>query len=301
MFILEGDYVELCDGSIWAVKGSHHPTDRIIALPRLVNGRKVKRISEALSIAYRYYRHFITYVDFIGKYVPAIPKSLIRKHFSALRTQCPENAGDVGQLCSELVDLLHSECMLKCGVTGSLLYGAFSSGSDIDLVCMDAGGNAYDCLVELRRKGVLEKLSPADFVMEYVQVSEGLDFSDHLKLVLSKVTQGKYKSRRYTLRVISPERERLILGPYVFKYWVSKVIAKITSSDFRTPSVYAADILKPYLAVGKEALIVSFRIRFTEIPENSILLISNALLTLRRDGTIVISLDDPGTYVKILT
>ncbi|MCD6429047.1 MAG: hypothetical protein J7L12_05510 [Desulfurococcales archaeon] len=301
MHFLEGDCVELHDGSIWIVKGCHHPINNVIALPRLVNGRKVKRISKALGIVYRYYRHFITYVDFIGKYVPAIPRSLIRKHFSALRAQCPKDAGDIGQLCSELVDLLYSECGLKCGVTGSLLYGAYSKDSDIDLVCMDAGDSTYDCLLKLRKKGVLKKLSPASFVVEYIQVSEGLNFTDHLKSVLSRVTQGKYGSRRYTLRIISPERERLVLGPYIFEYYVSKVIAKIVSSDFRTPSVYAADILKPYIAVGEKAFIVSFRVRFTEIPENSILLISNALLALRRDGTIVISLDNPGTYVKILT
>ena len=301
MRFLEGDCVELHDGSIWIVKGCHHPINNVIALPRLVNGRKVKRISEALMIVYRYYRHFITYVDFIGKYVPAIPRPLIRKHFSALRAQCPKDAGDIGQLCSELVDLLYSECGLRCGVTGSLLYGGYSRDSDIDLVCVDAGGRAYNCLVRLREEGVLKKLSPADFVVEYVQVSEGLNFSDHLKLALSRVTQGKYGSRRYTLRIISPERESLVLGPYIFERYVTNVIAKIVSSDFRTPSVYAADVLKPYIAISGEAFIVSFRVRFTEIPENSVLLISNALLALRRDGTIVISLDNPGTYVKILT
>jgi len=300
MSFLEGDCVELHDGSIWIVKGCHHPVNKVIALPRLLDGYKVKRLGEALRVAYRYYRHFIHYVDFIGRYVPVIPRTLIKKHLSALRTRCSEDAGILGRLCNELIDLLHMRCGLKCGVTGSLLYGSYSRNSDIDLVCMDTD-SAYKCLMKLRKEGLLQKLSLNEFVVEYFQVSEGLDFRNHLKLVQNRVTQGRYKTRKYTLRIINPEREYLVLGPYVFERYTDMLIAKVVSSDYRTPSIYAVNVLKPNITVGRKVFIVSYRVRFTEIPENSVLLLSNALMALRIDGTVVISLDDPYTYVKILT
>jgi len=191
-------------------------------------------------------------------------------------------------------------CGLKCGVTGSLLYGSYSRNSDIDLVCMDTD-SAYKCLMKLRKEGLLQKLSLNEFVVEYFQVSEGLDFRNHLKLVQNRVTQGRYKTRKYTLRIINPEREYLVLGPYVFERYTDMLIAKVVSSDYRTPSIYAVNVLKPNITVGRKVFIVSYRVRFTEIPENSVLLLSNALMALRIDGTVVISLDDPYTYVKILT
>ena len=298
MQYLEGDCLQLFDGSIWVVKGSYHPPGRVIAFPRLVDGRKVKRIGEALNIIQRYYSHFLTYVDFIGRYVPAVPKSFIKKHFRALSTGCPEKNDDISSLCNELLEILSSKCGLKCGVTGSLLYGEYTAYSDIDLVCIDRAG-AYECLRKLRKNEILKRFSHSDFITEFADVSEGLSFNDHLRLILSRVTQGVFKSRRYTLRIINSNREQAVLGPYSFSYY-SEVIVRVTSSDYRTPSIYNVDIIKPYIT-AKKVFMVSFRVRYTEIPKGTILLVTNALFALRYDDVAVISLDSPSTYVKILT
>lgn len=303
MHFLEGDYIELYDGSIWAVKGCHHPAGKVLSVPRLINNRKVKKLGTALNIVYRYYRHFITYVDFIGKHVPAIPEPEIRRYFNSINSSCPEDAGSLGSICNELIDVLRSRCLLKCGITGSLLYGKYDDTSDIDVVCMDSKDDVYECLINLREEGVLSNLDPTSFLTEYYQVAEGADFSYYLKLLSSKVLQGRYKSRKYTLKILNPIRESLILGPYAFTYKLPEVVIRILDTDFRTPSIYPAVLIRPPLhsKLASKVYVTSFRVRFAEVPKGSILLVSNAYLALRGDGVAIISLDEPDSYVRILT
>jgi len=299
MQYLEGDCLQLSDGSLWVVKGSYHPPRRIIALPRLVNGRKLKRVDEALTVVHRYYRHFMTYVDFIGRAVPAVPEALTKKHLRVLSTPCPKGLGKISELCSDLLSTLSTVCGLKCGVAGSLLYGAVTEHSDIDIVCIDNSG-AYECLNNLRKNYVLKPFSYSDFLIEYTNVSEGLSFNDHLRLSTNRITQGVFKSRRYTLRLIDPLRERALQVPCLLSYRAARVITKIKSTDYRTPSIYTVELIRPQI-IAEKVLMVTFRVRYTEIPKESLVSINNAFITLRQDGSAVISLDVPDTCVKILT
>ena len=290
----EGDIIVLNDSSLWIVKGCFHPMDYIIALPRIINGRKVKRLKDTYRIVGRYYAHFLRYVPELGLKVPLVPKRSIKIFYHALSTKCVKGLNKLHDVCWELLDVIESSCGTICGITGSLLGGYYSDSSDIDLICLDKP-KLYDCLLKLRNEGVLSPLTEDVFSNELIEVSEGLDSETHLKLITHKVLQGTYKNYRYTLRIINCLRLNSYLGPYDYILRVPIAILKVVTTDYRTPTIFITDIIKSslseYTVLNKgKSLCMSHRLRYTEIPIGALMVISNALIMIKKN-VIIFNLD----------
>jgi len=290
----EGDIIILNDLSLWIVKGCFHPMNYTIALPRIINGKKLKRLREMYRVVARYYAHFLKYIPELGLRAPLVPKGFIRTFYHALSTKCVEGLSRLHNICRELLDIIESNCSTECGITGSLLGGYYVDSSDIDLICLDRP-KLYDCLLKLQSEGVLTPLTEDVFGSELVDVNEGLDSRSHLKLITHKVLQGTYKGYRYTLRIINCSRLNNYLGPYDYVLRVPKAVLKVVTTDYRTPSIFDVDIIKlplsEYIMRNRgRSLCISHRLRYTEIPIGALMLVSNALIMVKRD-VVIFNLD----------
>ncbi len=300
---LEGDLLELTDGSLWVVKGCVHP-GAPIAVPRLVNGKKVKRLGEAFEIITRYYLFFIKYVPELGREAPVISPSWIRQtrrflHFSDVEGITHVFRSKVKSVAMELIKLLREECGLRCGPTGSLLGGYAGRGSDVDINCVEEKQNALECLRGLRIKGFLKPLTPEEFIEELPLVSETLGWSDMSKLVVHRLTQGVFRDLRYTLRIIDCDRIRKFLGPYTHVIKNTYVVFKVVDFDYRTPSIYKVELLRPTLLSSRGTYFITHRVRFAEMPPGS-LVIAKGDIMLRNDDTAIVSLDTPDSKVEAI-
>ncbi len=298
---LEGDLLELIDGSLWIVKGCVHP-GAPIAVPRLVSGKKVKRVGEAFEIIARYYSFFLRYVPELGREAPLINPSWIKRvrrflHFGIDVAPCGSNKR-IKSVAMKLMELLHKECGLRCGPTGSLLGGYVGRESDIDINCVERQ-STLECLQNLRAKGLLKPLPAEEFVKELPLVSETLSWDDMSKLVAHRLTQGIFKGLRYTLRIINCNHVGEFLGPYTHVVRNAYIVFKIIDFDYRTPSIYKVELLRPTLLPSREAYFITHRVRFTELPPGS-LIIAWGDVMLKGDNVAVVSLDTPNSRVEAL-
>jgi predicted nucleotidyltransferase len=265
--LVEGDLLELRDGSIWVVKGCWHGYGGLVAIPRVVLGRKLKRFSEAYEVTLRYYRHFIRYVDIIGREVPIVPhhevSRVLRWSVEGVRLQHP--------LVRSILEELW-EAGLKCGIAGSYLGGYYSGPSDVDVHCLDLLGS-YGRLRELYESGVLERLSSGRLWEEVYEVSEAVDLAKHMQLMRYKLLQGVYRGVRLTIRFVNCDRIKPLLGPYIDVRPV-ELLVEVRVSDYRTPTVIEAEVVRSSTTrVPSTLYLVSHRLRFAEIPEGTFMYI----------------------------
>lgn len=299
---LEGDILELTDGSLWVVKGCVHP-GAPVAVPRLVNGKKVKRMGEAFEIITRYYPFFIKYVPELGGEAPVVSPSWIRQawrflHFGNVDSVTHGSGGKIESVAMELIGLLREECGLRCGPTGSLLGGYAGRESDVDVNCVE-GRDTLECLRGLRVRGFLKPLPVKEFIKELPLVSETLGRDYMSKLVVHRLTQGVFKGLRYTLRVINCDRIQEFLGPYTYVIKDTYVAFKVMDFDYRTPSIYKVELLRPALLSSRETYFITHRVRFAEIPFGS-LIIARGNIMLRSNDVAIVSLDTPDSKVEAL-
>ncbi len=299
---LEGDLLELIDDSLWVVKGCVHP-GAPIAVPRLVNGKKIKRMSEAFEIIARYYSFFVRYVPELGRGAPVVSPSWIRRtrrflHFSNVDSVAHGFMDRIKSVAIELIKLLHEECGLRCGPTGSLLGGYVGRHSDIDINCVE-GQDVLECLRGLRVKGLLKPLPIKEFIKELPLVSEILGWNDMSKLATHRLTQGIFKGLRYTLRIINCDRIQRFLGPYTYVIKDAHVTFKVMDFDYRTPSIYRVELLRPALLSSRKTYFMTHRVRFAEIPFGS-LVIAKGDIMLRNSDVAIVSLDTPNSKVEAL-
>jgi len=281
---VEGDIVELRDGSIWVVKGCWHGCEGLVAVPRVVLGRKVKRLSEAYEVVLRYYRHFVKYVEEIGREVPVVPLSevlrVLRWSIEGIKPQQPLVRDVLGKLW---------EAGLRCGVAGSYLGGYYGKASDVDVHCLDLPGS-YERLCRLYEDGVLEHLGPGAVWEEVHEVSEGIEVVRHTQLMMRKLLQGVYRGVRLTLRFINCERIKPLLGPYV-DVRPAELLVKVVASDYRTPSVIEAEVVRSSTRVPSALYLVSHRVRYAEIPEGTLISVEG-FVRLSSGGLYVVNLDE---------
>ncbi len=282
--LVEGDLLELRDGSVWVVKGCWHGVEGFIAVPRVVLGRKLKRFSEIYEVVLRYYRHFVKYVEEMGREVPVVPPSevlrTLRWSVEGVRLQYPVVREVLGKLW---------EVGLRCGVAGSYLGGYHSEASDVDVHCLDLP-SSYERLRELYEIGVFKHLSLCEAWKEVHEVSEGIDMARHVQLLQSKLLQGVCGEIKFTLRFVNCERIKPLLGPYV-DVRPAELLVKVVASDYRTPSVIEVEVVRSSTKVPSTLYLVSHRVRFTEIPEGTLISI-DGLVRLALSSLHLVNLDE---------
>ncbi|MCS7098831.1 MAG: hypothetical protein RMH84_03660 [Sulfolobales archaeon] len=270
--LLEGDVVKLKDGSIWIVKGCVHPPEGFVALPRVVDGRKLKRFSESMEVVRRYYTHYLRDLVEIGRKVPVVPG----RDVVEVRRWVSDGLRVGDDVAQRLLQLFASRG-LTCGIAGSHLGGYSGSGSDIDVHCLD-GPSAYSEVRSLYEEKLLEHLDVGEAAVELSEVSESIDIKVHADFIAKRYLQGRYRGRRVTIRVVNCDRVRDFLGPYV-DVRNSELVVKISESDYRTPALLRAEVVRSPSPAYSGTYLISHRLRFAEIPAGSLLSIRGTVST----------------------
>ncbi|BDC00192.1 hypothetical protein [Saccharolobus caldissimus] len=247
--VVEGYFLKF-KNSIWAVKGCYHPDGYAVAIPRLVNGVKIKTLSLALDLAREKFGELFKYVKEIGFEVPLIPlnESEILSPFRV-------------EIFDPIIVKFRNFFNNEIGVTGSYLYSG--KGEDIDFLSFKS--QHYLILRKLRLKGVTKPL---------IEVKESevetLDYHDFKLLKSRRILEGLFENKEYTFKIVECENFGEVKEIRDFKGYVK--IKKLIK-PFSLPV--------KYLAVdesGNDYILTSFRIRFTEIPLDTILYINGKVL-----------------------
>ncbi|QKR00334.1 hypothetical protein GWK48_08050 [Metallosphaera tengchongensis] len=243
MEIFEG-FMVVHKGVTWSVKGCYHPEGFAVAMPRYVDGRKIKTLKEGLEFVRSRFPEYLKLVKEIGFQVPLVPL----KESVVLNPFLVSLEGTVNKFKS---------LFKNTGVTGSYLY--LGKGHDMDLVSTDVGN--VEILKELRRKGVT---SPLEEVNE--TELESLPKEDFQQLKRRRITEGIFMGVPYTFKIVECESFGEVTKVENFKDTV-KII--------RVTKPYSLPV-KYYTDVG--VTITSFRTRFTELPPGTKLRVKGLLL-----------------------
>ncbi|MEM1930553.1 MAG: hypothetical protein QW780_04250 [Sulfolobales archaeon] len=282
--LTEGDIIKHKDGSVWVVKGCVHPPEGFVAVPRVVDGKKLKRVVEVWEMVNRYYIHYIKNIPEIGRGVPVVPK---RDVFEVRRWSID------GRNCSStfLKQLLQTfdSLGLNCGIAGSHLGGYSSAESDVDVHC-SGGPDAYDKVSSLYSLGVLKHLDFDEAIREVVEVSEFLEPKRHAELITKRYLQGVYERKKVTIRIVDCGRVKKFLGPYE-DLKKAELVVKIVESDYRTPAILRADVVRASVLVDKHVHLLTHRLRFVELPVGTLLYLEGTI-ALNTYGNLVVNLDE---------
>lgn len=282
--LTEGDIVKHVDGSLWVVKGCVHPPEGYVSIPRVLDGRKLKRLADALELVKRYYFHYVKNVPEVGREVPVVPLVDI---LSVRRWSVEGRKCDDVLLCQLLQTF--EALGLNCGVAGSHLGGYSGAESDVDIHCLDNPG-AYDKVASLYSLGILKHLDLGEASREVAEVHESLDPKRHAELIARRYLQGAYKRKRITIRMIDCDRVRRFLGPYTDSRR-AELIVKIAESDYRTPAIMRADVVRAPVAVDRDTYLLTHRLRFIELPTGTLLCVNGTIMT-NALGNSIVNLDE---------
>ena len=276
------------------VKGCYHPEDGVIAIPRVHEGRKMKRLSEAMNIVERYYSFMKRYVPEIGEVAPVVPVDWIAEIKHVSQKPCSDLLTPLHEKCRELINILRERCGLECDVSGSLLGGYWREGSDIDLICEETGGPAGSCLRRLRSEGILNPMLPAVFEKEIHEVSEVVSEDYMRRLAASRLTQGVFEGFPYTIRILNCRGEEPYLGPYLWRM-NGDFLIRVDSLSYTTPSIYEVTVIRPHLRTGLRTVLLSYRVRMAELAEGTVIAGKGVLKV--GEKVSVLSFDTPDSRV----
>ncbi|MGQ9642209.1 MAG: hypothetical protein ACUVUF_08890, partial [Candidatus Bathycorpusculaceae bacterium] len=147
----EGDFIETRQGLIFDVKGLIHPPNRVIAFIRYFPSDKGIRkgkgafYEKVYSLSSRYawlrkkFPEYLVYDPVFDEVLCEVPTGDIKNHFKPTevlrRLRKAENLDDLELKVLEMASLLKSSANIHwnaIGVSGSVMAGLHTSGSDID-------------------------------------------------------------------------------------------------------------------------------------------------------------------------
>jgi len=221
----EGDYIQTTDGLFFAVKGSTHPEGFVIGILRYLpdpNGDRVlddvkyKRVYD-ISSTTEYLREnhpeYVNYIPRIGIELQSVPVSRIARYYDPrgrLNAILSNPKTEVERILADFANELSEKSGISTddfGVSGSLLIGLQTEGSDIDI---NVYGQAearrvYGSLIELRE--TLDWVKPLegelfDAVLKSRWGELGLSLDLFSKIESSKVLHGIVRGREYFVRLL---------------------------------------------------------------------------------------------------
>lgn len=254
--MIEG-YMLKYKGAIWSVKGCFHPDGYAVAIPRVYNGVKIKKMNEALELVRKKFEDLMKYVPELGFEVPLVPLK-----DSEVLDPFKKTVKD--KIVSKFLSYFNG----KVGVTGSLLYS--DRYNDIDLLSLDE--THYEILKNLRNEGITKELSYSNEDEVEILSKEDFEF-----LKKKRFLEGIFEDIPYTFKIV----KCLDFGIVISKESFTGIV-RITKAEkpYSLPVMYLTN-LGFYLT--------SFRTRFTELKEGITLYVKGTLL--KRDKFLDLDLD----------
>lgn len=220
----EGDYILTVDGLFFAVKGSIHPEELVVAILRYIpdpcgereiSGIIYKRVYNLdLTTDYLKENHpeYVNYIPRLGIELQTVPITNIISHFEPRKrlTSILENpVSEIEEVLSLFVNSLNIPSW-SIGITGSLLIGAQNEDSDIDVNVYghDESRKAYDALINMRE--TLDWITPLDCEIFNSVLSSrwgdtGLPLGKFSEIESRKVLHGLVLGHEYFVRLLVPD------------------------------------------------------------------------------------------------
>jgi len=284
----EGDYLRTVEGLFFAVKGGVHPDDAVIAYLRYVpdprgerslDGERYRRVSDVGETTRYLKEHYPVYLNQIKRLnmtLQSVPVGRIAGVYrprEKLKEILENPATLLETTLTRFVEAIVDESgvpLNSLGVSGSLLIGLDTEGSDVDLNVygQDEGRKVYEALKRLRRTGGW--VSPYDDeTVKGVLFARWGDLGrlkELAEIEKRKVLHGTVMGTDYFVRLLRDEEGHPSrpLGVVTFRARVSD-----SSESIYTPCRYAVEkveTLSDPIQVNPTEL-VSYRGQFTEQAE----------------------------------
>jgi predicted nucleotidyltransferase len=230
--LIEGDCIQIKEGSIFDVKGLVHPLGKVIAFPRFIPNSCGKRVHGnvkymkvyALSERFRFleqkYPHYVVYDSVFDEKLCEVPSEDVKRYYKPVNRlrelRRSEKLDKLERDALEFMELLKSRASVPwntIGISGSLLVLLHTPKSDIDPIVYGSRNcrRVYEALessihetkshVKAYSTGELRELFK--FRVRDTQVL----FKDFVKAESRKPLQGKFKNREYFVRFVKDRSE----------------------------------------------------------------------------------------------
>jgi predicted nucleotidyltransferase len=294
--IIESFYIETQEGLFFAAKGLVHPDDRIIAILRYVpdpdggrsrNGRSYRRyyhFTEQTQLLRSEYPQYLTFDTYAQTTLQSVPHQHIRRVYDPrlrlLEISHHDQRDHLEADTLAFAQLLQAESGVdfSClGVTGSLLIGLQTPGSDLDMTVHGEQNcrRIHRALKRLLSSNEYPEIRPFDsagFEKLYQErvADTHMDYQDFLASEKGKSFQGTFRGRTFFIRFLKePSQVSRRYGDFHYKpLGKAGIHARVTDSSeaIFTPCRYELaevhfDRGTPVKALSE---IVSFRGRFCE-------------------------------------
>jgi hypothetical protein len=286
--MIEG-YLVKYGGYLWLVKGCEHFDEYLIAYPRYdaTNQVKIKDTDRALGVARKL--GVVRYDECLKLEVPLVRKDEIEEVLDPFyRESWPQLPREI----SEILDGLDPGELGEVGLTGSYLASVMLRNikpRDVDLVIKDegVGFKIYRKLRDLRERGVAKPLS-------VIEEHEGTDRETRVKLLRDRVLEGVLGNIVYSIRIVSCKRSAEPVCLENAELLSDELVIVEEVSPIVMPYIYIATSSK----LGRIP-VRSLRMRYSEVPVGTKLMVSNCRLERYADGSACVSLDGRECVVKL--
>ena len=291
----EGDLIETRNNVVFDVKGLVHPPGKVIAFPRFIPSptgtRKTRRglygkvynLAERFKYLQENMPNLIVHDPVFDENLCEVPHTSIARHykpaeglrklrFSRKLTELEAKALRFAESLKDAAGIPWN----AVGISGSVLVGLSTSGSDIDPIVYGTG-NARKAYVALEKllKTQGSGLTPysneeLQTLFEFRSKDTEMSFEDFARVESRKAFQGKFDGVDYFVRFMKDWREiNEEYGDMCYKNsGYSRIAARVKddSEALFTPCVYTLDNVKVVEGSRLEPIseIASFRGRFCQ-------------------------------------
>ena len=280
----EGDYIQSNDGLFFAVKGSTHPENLVVSIlryipdpngDRVLGGVRYKRVydidstSEYLS---KNHPEYINHIPRLGIELQSVPISKIARFYEPrerLNEILKNPDSEVEKVLTDFVNALSVSSGVPSdsyGVSGSLLIGLQTEGSDIDINVYGQGNGrrTYDALAEIREKQDWVKPLMGelfDRILSSRWGDTGIPLDKFSWIESSKVLHGVVHGREYFVRLLMAD-DGSVSKP-IKRVKIKARIVDASRSIFN-PCIYGITQVSGDTGNLKVSELKSFRGKFTE-------------------------------------
>jgi len=291
----EGDLVETTTEAVFDVKGSVHPSSRVIAFiryfphaeaERIRNGKtfgKVYSLSERFALLKERLPQYLVYDNVFDETLCEVPVSDVQRHYKPIEKLhellYSKNPDTLESKALRLAELLKERANISwsnIGISGSILASLHLPTSDIDPIvygsenCRKVHSALTDILSDTHSSLKHYTQESLKALFDFRSKDTRVGFEDFVRTESKKAWQGKFRGTDYFIRFVKDWNENgEKYGDITYKNCgYAKIEATVAddSESIFTPCVYRIENVKLVegTVVSPIEEIASFRGRFCE-------------------------------------